>query len=79
MHPLKKERLLNGFSLRQLSQRSGLSIPTIQRAESGEHVSELTAFKLAGALGAEGECFVRMLAGESGAAEESPEQAKQPA
>jgi transcriptional regulator with XRE-family HTH domain len=77
MHPLKKARLTRGLSLAQLAKESGCSAPTIHAAEQGKAVSELTAFKLANALGAEGEDFVRMLSGEqpSGA----PEHEKQPA
>jgi len=61
MHPLKKARLDRGMSLSRLAKESNCSHPTVHAAESGKAVSELTAFKLAGALGQDPAAFVRLL------------------
>jgi len=50
MHPLKRARLENGFSVRRLAEAANVSDAVIQRAESGSPISELSAFRIAVAL-----------------------------
>jgi len=45
-----------------LSQRTGVTSRTIAKAEAGERISELTAFKLGVSLNQDGEEFVEALA-----------------
>ena len=49
--PLKEWRLRRYWTYRHLAKQAGVSTYTIQRAERGERVQEITARKVADALG----------------------------
>jgi transcriptional regulator with XRE-family HTH domain len=61
MHPVKRARLRAGLNLRELSDQSHLSIPTLGRIESGELVTDLSMHKAANALGLDGEELVEAM------------------
>ena len=76
MHPLKRSRLENGFSVRRLAEAANVSDAVIQRAESGTPISELSAFRIATTLGEDPDILVPLLHEPSGARDE---RAKTPA
>ena len=49
--PLKTLRLKRHWSIRELSRRANVSVDALRRAEAGSKVWEVTAHKIADALG----------------------------
>ena len=52
---VRRSRLARGLSKQQVCARAGVSPSTYAKAERGEHVTELSAFKIARALGLDAE------------------------
>jgi transcriptional regulator with XRE-family HTH domain len=61
MHPLRRARLENGFSVRRLAEAANVSDAVIVRAENGTPISDVSAFKIATTLGADPDVFVPLL------------------
>ena len=51
MSTLKEYRFEAGLSLSELARRAGIDVGTVRRAEQGDPVQELNAYKIAQALG----------------------------
>jgi len=76
MHPLKEQRLSRHLSLKDLSERSGVSQHVISRAErSRGRVSDLSAWRISEALGLDPVIFVPILRGEGLSEKESGKRA----